>query len=232
MHSRPLAPLGGTHHRSGPHAHCKQKDLPPLPKSQKLQCIRISDKTGTHTTLQRQGKEALTWLLQSDAAMPLSCAFGEGDTFGIGGWLTTKDSCVWFTEQFSMKHARDISPSLHKDAQKYIACWEALAQLALLQATCSTLRSQCMSFTLPSGCDNTAAEAGANRLSTTSWPLSIFLQLIARWACAHVVEIQPRHIPGGKNVWADELSRNSMHGFAHRPSCRVRFDRRSPCHSA
>ena len=208
------------HYGGRPRAYGKQKG----PKSQKLQLIRVSDKAGTHTTLQRQSKEALTPLrLEILQCLWAADAFDEGDSFGIGGWPTTKDTCIWFSEQFSMKQARTIWPSLHKDAQKYIACWEALAQLALLQAACSKLRSQCLSFTLPSGCDNTAAEAGANRLFTTSWPLSIFLQLIARWAYAHAVELQPSHIPGRKNVWAGELSRNSLHRFPQAP-CRVRFD--------
>ena len=123
-----------------------------------------------------------------------------------------------------MKQAGAIWPFLHKHARKYIACRGSFAQLALLQAAHSELRSQCLSFTLPSGCDNMPAEAGANRLFTTSWPLSILLQLIARWAYAHAIDVQPDHIPGRKNVWADALSRNNMQHFAHRPSCCVRFD--------
>ena len=51
-------------------------------------------------------------------------------------------------------------------------------------------------------------------------------RLIARWVYAHAVELQPSHVPGLLNAWADEVSRNNLQRFAHRADCRVHFDLR------
>ena len=70
-----------------------------------------------------------------------------------------------------------------------------------------------------------------NRLFTNSWPSSIFLQLIARWAFR--TPAQPHS--GPQNVWADELSRNDLQRIAHSPSCVLTSSNgfsRAPCHSA
>ena len=79
------------------------------------------------------------------------------------------------------------------------------------------------SFSMPSGTDNLAAEAGINKMFTTSWPLQIFVQLVASWAHAKNVLLQPTHLPGRYNEWADDLSTNRPARFAHRPANRVRF---------
>ena len=61
---------------------------------------------------------------------------------------------------------------------------------------------------VPTGTDNTATEAGLDKLFTTKRPLSHFLQLIAAWSHAQGIALQPSHIPGKKNTWADDLSRD------------------------
>ena len=38
---------------------------------------------------------------------------------------------------------------------------------------------------VPSSTDNTASEAGVNKLFTAAWPLQIFVQLVAAWAYKH-----------------------------------------------
>ena len=144
--------------------------------------------------------------MTSSQSLQASASFQQQTPLETVDGLPPKTAAFGFSEQFTMKQARAIWPALTKDAQKYIACWEGLAPLALLQVAYSKLRSQRMAFTLPTGCDNTAAEAGTTKLFTTSRRLSNFLQLIARWAGAHDVELQPNHVPGRKNVWADELS--------------------------
>ena len=115
---------------------------------------------------------------------------------------------------------RRVWPCLVKPAQRYIACFETLAQLALLQATHSHIGGGRYSFSMPSGTDNSAAEAGINKLFTTSWPLQVFVQLVASWAHANNVLLQPTHLPGRYNDWADDLSRNRLARFAHRPANR------------
>ena len=78
-------------------------------------------------------------------------AMAEGDTVGIGGWLCTKDGLHWFSEIWSMPHVREVWPQLHKDAQKYIACFETLAQLALLQMAHSRVARKYLSFAVRLG---------------------------------------------------------------------------------
>ena len=72
-----------------------------------------------------------------------------------------------------MAQIREVWPQLHKDAQQYIACFETLAQLALLQMAHSRLGHKYLSFAMPAGSDNTPTEAGVNKLFSTAWPLSL-----------------------------------------------------------
>ena len=110
---------------------------------------------------------------------------------------------VWFAETWAMQDVRRVWPCLVKPAQRYIACFETLAQLALLQATHSHIGGGRYSFSMPSGTDNSAAEAGINKLFTASWPLQVFVQLVASWAHAKNVLLQPTHLPGRYNDWAE-----------------------------
>ena len=58
-------------------------------------------------------------------------ARAHGDLVGIGGWFVSASQCAWFAEQWNICEIRDLWPALHKPAQRYIACFETLAQLAL-----------------------------------------------------------------------------------------------------
>ena len=78
-------------------------------------------------------------------------------------------------------------------------------------------------FVLPSASDNTAAESSINRLFTTSDPLSGFLKTVAEWSARSNVRLALTHLAGEKNIWADELSRNRLHRFAHRTHERERI---------
>ena len=54
---------------------------------------------------------------------------------------------------------------------------------------------------------------GGWELFTTSWPLQLFVQLTAFWAHARNVLLQPTHVPGRCNDWADDLSRGRLARF-------------------
>ena len=101
----------------------------------------------------------------------------QGDTVGIGGYVCTSSRFVWFSETFSSAQVREIWPDMTKPMQRYISCWETLAQLALLQGAVYLQGPGSMPFALPTGSDNTSAEAGLNSLFTTAEPLSRFLRL-------------------------------------------------------
>ena len=148
-------------------------------------------------------------------------AMAQGDQVGIGGWLSTSDSFLWFACTWNMADVRQTWPFLVKDAQKYIACFEVLAQLALLQCTYARLRHKHQRFCLPSATDNSPSEAGLNKLFSTAEPISHFIKLAAQWAHARGVQLLLTHLPGEKNAWADELSRNKLARFQHRSSERV-----------
>ena len=147
---------------------------------------------------------------------------------GIGGWLCTKDGLHWFSEIWTMSQIREVWPQLHKDAQKYIACFETLAQLALLQMAHSRLGHKYLSFAMPAG-SNTPTEAGVNKLFSTAWPLSLFLRLVASWSHARSVALLVSHVSGKKNVWADELSRDKLDRFRSRPLARFSFSLKELC---
>ena len=136
--------------------------------------------------------------------------------------MVTSSALTSFAESCHMDTVRGWRPFLTKRAQTYIASFEALAQLVLLQAAYSRFRHRHSIFRLPSGSDNTAATSGSNTLFTTSWPLSYFLRLTAGWAHTHNVALQVSHISGKINTWADELSRERLGRFAHRAEERFR----------
>ena len=122
-----------------------------------------------------------------------------------------------------MTELRRHWPQLTKSAQPYIACFETLAQLALAMLAHRRLHSRHFNFVLPTASDNTAAEAGINKLFTAAEPLCIFLKLVASWSARRNVHLAVSHLAGEKNVWADELSRSKLHRFAHRTADRERI---------
>ncbi|CAE7834457.1 unnamed protein product [Symbiodinium sp. CCMP2592] len=128
----------------------------------------------------------------------------EGDRVGIGGRITTKQSMAWFAETWSMEEVR--LAFLIKDAQKYIACFETLAQLALAMTARERHAFSQFSVCLPSQSDNTPSEAGVNKLTSYS-----------------AIHYQVSHVAGAHNQWADDLSRGRLQAFSHRPQERVRI---------
>ena len=182
----------------------RKSDVPLLPNSDRP--TWVADPTAYEITLTKDSKASLAWLawllscVQSTPTKPLSdphllrCtsaadAMAEGDTVGIGGWLCNKDGLHWFSEIWSMK---------------YIACFETLAQLALLQMARNGLGHKCLSLAMPAGSDNTPKEAGVNKLFSTAWPISLFLRLVASLSHAHSVALLVSHVSGKKNVCADD----------------------------
>ena len=85
------------------------------------------------------------------------------------------------------------------------------------------MRTKHFRFVLPAASDNTAAEAGVNRLFTTSEPLSGFLKIVAEWSAHSNVRLALTHLAGEKNAWADELSRNRISRFQRRTHERERI---------
>ena len=214
-----------------------KQDVPRIPPSHKPRWVRLSDPARTEIHLRNESRQALLWLsacFQHDQlrtlrqtpllhCMAAADAMAEGDTVGIGGWISASSEFFWFSESWSMTEVRSHWPQLTKSAQPYIACFETLAQLALAMLAHRRLHSRHFNFVLPTASDNTAAEAGINKLFTTTEPLCIFLKLVASWSARHNVHLAVSHLAGEKNVWADELSRSKLQRFAKRSADRERI---------
>ena len=228
LHARSVA-VGSTDVR------CKA-DIPNVPPAHKAQWIRIADPRRAEIHLRDDSRDAIDRLeacfshdrLRSLRQRPLlQCyaaadAMAQGDTVGIG-WIVTANSVAWFSEQYRVAEVRSMWPALQDTAQKYIACFETLAQLALAMLARSTCAAWHWSFTLPAASDNAPTEAGLDKLWSTAEPLGTCLKLAAAWAAKHHVDFQVTHLAGEKNTWADALSRNKPSVFAHRTAQRRRF---------
>ena len=212
-------------------------DVPKVPPSHKHQWVRLADLSRQEIHLRKDSEFVLHWLslcfaheqprsLRCAPLMPcLSAAdaFADKHRMGIGGWLSTARSFVWFSEIFSDEEVRQQWPQLSGSLQPYIGCFETLAQLALAQCSWQLLRARHARFVLPSASDNTSAESGLNKLFSTAEPLSTFLRLAATWAQLHRVQFQVEHLAGQKNAWADAMSRGRTAFVQHREKERVRI---------
>ena len=212
-------------------------DIPQVPPAHKAQWIRIADPHRADIHLRNESRAAIDWLstcfahdrVRSLRQPPLlQClaaadAMAQDSTVGIGGWIITSSGVAWFSEQYSVAEVRTVWPGLQDTAQRYLACFETLAQLALAMLAHRTCAAQLWSFTLPAASDNAPTEAGLDKLWSTAEPLGSFSKIAAAWAAKHHVDFQVTHLAGEKNVWADALSRNKRHVFMHRTNERCRF---------
>ena len=131
-------------------------DVPRIPPSHKPQWVRLADPSRTELHLCNESRQALTWLsarFQHDQlralrqspllrCMAAADAMAEGDTVGIGGWISPSSDFFWFSESWTMTEIRSHWPQLAKPAQPYIACFETLAQLALAMIAHRRLHSR------------------------------------------------------------------------------------------
>ena len=206
-------------------------DLPEVPRSTKPQWIRASDPSASRTTLRKDSKECLQWLkhcLSHNPRCPLAIpdslicqaaadACADGQVAGIGGWIITSSDVAWFAETWHMDEVRATWPFVTKPAQQYINCFETIPQIALMQTCHALILTRQHVFRLPTGSGNTGEEAGLNSLLfTTAFPLSYFLRIAADRAHSKNIALECGHVPGEKNDWADDLSRNRLGRFQHR----------------
>ena len=145
-------------------------DLPRVVPSHKSAWVRIADASAEHTRLSRMSKHSVERLLQCfhlDLACPLrskpmlACkaaadACAEGSIVGIGGWFISSNSVAWFGETWQFQEVQEQWPCLTKEAQRYIACFETLAQLALMRIAWSCEGQGVHGICMPTGTDNTA----------------------------------------------------------------------------
>ena len=202
-------------------------DIWPIPTADKTVWVRIADPLAPEITLRNESKAAIHWLAQCfhhEFTVPLArpplltClsaadAMADGHTVGIGGWLSTPARTLWFAQQWHIGELRAAWPFLTKDAQQYIACFETVAQWVLLQMAYDVTGCSSLRFCVATRSDNSPAQAAINKLFTTAFPLSFFLEKVASWAQARGLALEVGHIPGIKNTDAGDLSRNRLNKF-------------------
>ena len=149
-------------------------------------------------------------------------AWAERDRAGIGGWWTScapssKADVFWFSMQFSKADLPDWFKSESSvSLQSCIAALEALAQLVLMVLRWEqdgVVASQC-SIQLRQLCDNQSVVAATAKMLSQKAPLCYVLQALGFWACKFGCVLETSHIDGVRNIWADELSRDKLDGFA------------------
>ena len=235
-HPHFFLPLGGKVIEMGHQPISNKECLPLAPKTSKLQWVRIACPQQTSLSLSREASSKLAWLLslidRENHIFPIprpapvilraaADAFAEGNRFGIGGWIITSSQVCWFSEQFTMPQLQTFLPQLTKDPQRYIASFEILAQLALLQMASEHLSCNQLELCIPASSDNTAAESSINRSLSNKQPAAYFLQLISQLAWQKNIWLQITHIPGVQNQWADDLSRDHVKQWLHYPRIRT-----------
>ena len=197
--------------------------------------MRIAGPQRSELHLRKESRDALQWLytfFAHDRLRPLrlkpvlQClaaaeARADGDVVSIGGWIVTAQHCALFAEQWQASELRAVWPQLCEAPQRYIACFETLAQLALAMTAHKSLGAKQWALCLPAASDNTVAEASTEKLWSTAEPLGSFLNLTAAWAARHRVELLVTHLAGEQNTWADELSRGKLGRFQHPTADRV-----------
>ena len=200
-----------------------KRDLAKVPASKRI-WMRISDPSTAHRKLSVSSKESLTfWLtwcdlppwffpLQKPPPAPVLLAAADaradGGIIGIGGFIRWSDGpCTWFSETWTLDDLAILGLPLQRPAHRDITCYEALAQLGLMLCLRSVVPSARWVVRLRTLSDNTGAEAGINKLYSSQYPLSAFLQRLCVLACLTGIELDVGHAPGEKNDDADLLSR-------------------------
>ena len=108
-------------------------DVPLVPPSHKHQWVRLADPHRAEIHLRQESKFVLAWLGQCFAheqprslrsAPRMHCysaadAFADTHRMGIGGWLSTSDSFIWYSEIFTADEVRAQWPQLLGSLQPY-----------------------------------------------------------------------------------------------------------------
>ncbi len=139
-------------------------------------------------------------------------AFAIADSMGIGGWVQLGNTRFWFSQLWS-KPDLAVHLRIQKDLQRYITSWEALAQLCIVLSVNQKFECRPGLISIQSGSDNTGAEANINHGVSTTEILSDIIKLVSIIQMQLSVSLQVHHIPGEKNIEADDLSRGRVSTF-------------------
>ena len=128
----------------------------------------------------------------------------------VGG-LTILTGRSAFAGSVSLLTANTLPPWIvgadGQSLQTRIAALESAAQLALLLGRCahSTFPSRC-TLRLHPLCDNMQTAAAARKSHSMSEPLCFVLQAVGFHSSRLGVSLDPYHVAGHGNMWAEQLS--------------------------
>ena len=109
-------------------------------------------------------------------------------------------------EKFSHADFRALDIPVSMEMQKDMACYETLAQIAILKIASLEFTVGRIPLRIPAVSDNTSAEAGINRVFSTAHPLSLFLEKLSLLASKCCMDLDISHTAGHDNDIADKLS--------------------------
>ena len=126
----------------------------------------------------------------------------------IGGFVRFPNgSNIWFSERFEHTDFTSMDIPVTSEMQKLIACFETLAQMAILLIFSRNSPGFRFPLRIPSLTDNSGAESGGNKLFSTTYPMNLFLEKLTRLCTLSGMELDLSHIAGDRNDEADALSR-------------------------
>ena len=132
-----------------------------------------------------------------------------------GHWrrVTIQSSTYWFSHIWDKEDLQTFLP-ITKVLQRYITSWEALAQLCIILTVFQQCETRPGIINIQSGSDNTGAEANINHGFSTTEILADIIKLVSlkQIQCNSILNIH--HIPGEKNIDADNLSRGRASDFS------------------
>ena len=122
---------------------------------------------------------------------------GQGNKLAIGGYISLPEGEIWFWENFCIEDFASAQTPLRSGANRDYML--RLSGLDCLDRLLGTLHPCCrMAVRMHSWCENTGAEASANSLFATSWPLAAFTQRLALMSSYTGVHKDVHHVAGPK----------------------------------
>ena len=126
----------------------------------------------------------------------------------IGGFVRFPNGAtIWFSSRFDHNDFINLQIPVTSEMQKFIACFETLAQMAILLIFSRNSPGFRFPLRIPSLTDNSGTESGGNKLFTTTFPMNLFLEKLTNLCTISGMELDLSHIAGDRNDEADALSR-------------------------
>ena len=152
-----------------------------------------------------------------------ACAYD--DICQIGGFIRfPSGSTVWYSSRFTYADFAQLEIPVTSEMQKFIACFETLAQIALMFILSRNSPGYRFPLRIASLTDNSGTESGGNKLFSTTFPMNLFLEKLTILCTSSGMELDLSHISGERNDEADALSRWDFSGdppFGHELHNRV-----------